>query len=72
MITMITSHIIYFLCQQTPIELLKKLDDVRLLESRKSARLADVDKNFAHLADMGSDRRRASATIDVPGHHIHG
>ncbi|KOB79006.1 putative Papillomavirus regulatory factor prf-1 [Operophtera brumata] len=48
-----------------PIELKKRLDEVRLMESRKSARLADVDTDFARLADMAGDRRRASATIEL-------
>lgn len=50
-------------------ELKKRLDEVRLLESRKSARLADSDTDFARLADMGtgSERKRASShSIDVP------
>lgn len=47
--------------------LTKRIDEVRLLESRKSARLADTDTDFARLADMGSDRKRASShSIDVP------
>ncbi|KAJ2946342.1 hypothetical protein O0L34_g12379 [Tuta absoluta] len=53
---------------EAPIDLKKRLDEVRLLESRKSARLADVDTDFARLADMAGDRRRASATIEVPAH----
>lgn len=59
-------HYKYFILLQVRIELKKKLDDVRLLESRKSARLADVDTDFARLADMAGDRRRSSATIEVP------
>ncbi|XP_048482060.1 zinc finger protein 704 isoform X1 [Plutella xylostella] len=55
-----------------PIELKKRLDEIRLLESRKSARLADSDTDFARLADMAGDRRRASATIEVPAHHMQG
>lgn len=55
-----------------PIELRKRLEEIRLLESRKSARLADVDTDFARLADMAGDRRRASATIEVPAHHMQG
>lgn len=41
---------------------------MRLLESRRSARLADQerDTDFAKLADMANDRRRASHSIDVP------
>ncbi|KAL3280807.1 hypothetical protein HHI36_004038 [Cryptolaemus montrouzieri] len=51
----------------TPFEVQKKLEEVRLLESRKSARLADQDTDFARLADMSGDRKRpASHTIDVP------
>ncbi|KPJ13652.1 hypothetical protein RR48_10836 [Papilio machaon] len=55
-----------------PIELKKRLEEIRLLESRKSARLADVDTDFARLADMAGDRRRASANIEVPTHHMQG
>ncbi|KAG7304476.1 hypothetical protein JYU34_011420, partial [Plutella xylostella] len=57
---------------KAPIELKKRLDEIRLLESRKSARLADSDTDFARLADMAGDRRRASATIEVPAHHMQG
>ncbi|KYN27386.1 hypothetical protein ALC57_03253, partial [Trachymyrmex cornetzi] len=32
--------------------LTKRIDEIRLLESRKSARLADQDTDFARLADM--------------------
>lgn len=46
---------------QTAIEVMKKLDDVRVLESRKSARLMDQDTDFARLADM-SDRKRSSSS----------
>lgn len=60
----------FFFGYQAPIELKKRLDEIRLLESRKSARLADVDTDFARLADMAGDRRRASATIEVPVHHM--
>lgn len=51
-----------------PFEVQKRLEEIRLLESRKSARLADQDTDFARLADMaGGDRKRnASHTIDVP------
>ncbi|VEN35963.1 unnamed protein product, partial [Callosobruchus maculatus] len=58
---------------KAPFEVQKRLEEVRLLESRKSARLADQDTDFARLADMAGDRKRtASHTIDVPasaGHH---
>ncbi|KAK6644693.1 hypothetical protein RUM43_000961 [Polyplax serrata] len=52
---------------QTPIELSKRLEEVRLLESRKSARLMDQDTDFARLADMAGDRKKTSShSIDVP------
>jgi len=51
---------------EPPIELKKRLEEIRLLESRRSARLADSDTDFAKLADMANDRRRASHSIDVP------
>lgn len=52
---------------QGQVELRKKLEEVRLLESRKSARLMDQDTDFARLADMAGDRKRASShVIDVP------
>lgn len=53
---------------QEPIELRKRLEEVRLLESRRSARLADQerDTDFARLADMGGDRRKTSHSIEVP------
>lgn len=57
----------FLLCEmQQPVELTKKLEEIRLLESRRSARLADSDTDFAKLADMANDRRRASNSIDVP------
>ncbi|XP_067615617.1 zinc finger protein 395 isoform X3 [Eurosta solidaginis] len=53
---------------EEPIEIRKRLEEVRLLESRRSARLADQerDTDFARLADMGGDRRRTSHSIEVP------
>uniref|UniRef100_A0A336MCZ1 CSON013853 protein n=1 Tax=Culicoides sonorensis TaxID=179676 RepID=A0A336MCZ1_CULSO len=59
---------IYLMGQESPLELKKKLEEVRLLESRRSARLADQerDTDFARLADMANDRRRQSHSIDVP------
>lgn len=54
-------------CPQSPVELRKRLEEVRLLESRKSARLMDQDTDFARLADMAGDRKRPSShVIDVP------
>jgi len=45
----------------------KKLDEVRLLESRKSARLQEQDFDFARLADVAERKRREqTASIDVP------
>ncbi|XP_047739180.1 zinc finger protein 395-like [Hyalella azteca] len=41
-----------------PEEVHKRLEEVRLLESRKSARLADSDTDFAKLADVATDRKR--------------
>lgn len=54
---------------QGSIEVIKKLDDVRVLESRKSARLMDQDTDFARLADM-SDRKRSSSSqnaVEISG-----
>ena len=53
---------------QAPIELTKRLEEIRLLESRRSQRLAvqEKDTDFARLADMAGDRRRQSNSIDVP------
>lgn len=56
---------------QGTMSLTKRIDEIRLLESRKSARLADQDTDFARLADMAGDRKRASShSIDVP--HVMG
>lgn len=56
-----------FICLQIPVELKIRLEEIRLLESRRSARLADQerDTDFARLADMAGDRRRASHSIDI-------
>ncbi|CAO1440799.1 unnamed protein product, partial [Diamesa serratosioi] len=54
---------------EAPMELTKKLEEVRLSESRRSPRLADQDRDtdFARLADMAGDRRRTSSQcIEVP------
>ncbi|CAG5078776.1 Similar to znf395: Zinc finger protein 395 (Xenopus laevis) [Cotesia congregata] len=57
--------------QEGTMRLTKRIDEIRLLESRKSARLADQDTDFARLADMAGDRKRASShSIDVP--HVPG
>uniref|UniRef100_T1JA62 DUF4772 domain-containing protein n=1 Tax=Strigamia maritima TaxID=126957 RepID=T1JA62_STRMM len=50
----------------------KRLEDVRLLESRKSARLQDLDQDYSRLADFGpieSRKRPTSSGIDVPLSH---
>lgn len=48
-----------------------KLDDIRLLESRKSARLSDQDTDYVKLADIptGEGKKRTSF-IDVPNFAI--
>ncbi|KAL5273854.1 ZNF395 family protein [Megaselia abdita] len=53
---------------EEPLELKKRLEETRLLESRRSARLSNLDRDtdFARLADMGGERRKASEKIDVP------
>ncbi|XP_052858999.1 uncharacterized protein DDB_G0283357 isoform X2 [Drosophila gunungcola] len=54
---------------EEPTELKKRLEEVRLLESRRSARLADQDRDtdFARLADMSGERRRTTThSIEVP------
>ncbi|XP_032674678.1 zinc finger protein 395 [Odontomachus brunneus] len=57
--------------QEGTMSLTKRIEEIRLLESRKSARLADQDTDFARLADMAGDRKRASShSIDVP--HVMG
>ncbi|XP_037507307.1 zinc finger protein 704 isoform X2 [Rhipicephalus sanguineus] len=50
------------------VQLHKRLEEVRLLESRKSARLQDLDTDYSRLAEGQSElRRRASSlSIDVP------
>lgn len=35
------------------VQFVKRLDEVRLLESRKSARLQDVDVDYSRLAEAG-------------------
>ena len=53
-------------------QVVKKLDDVRLIESRKSARLQDCDTDYSRLADMHrssqdpNKKRTVSHVIDVP------
>lgn len=50
-------------------EVNKKLEEVRLLESRKSARLVDQATDYSKLADVHTNdtkRRTVSHVIDVP------
>ncbi|XP_033227454.1 zinc finger protein 704-like isoform X2 [Belonocnema kinseyi] len=55
-------HVVFAPSGQESMSLVKKLDEVRLLESRKSARLSNSDTNFAKLADVNSDRKRSTST----------
>ncbi|KAK2721876.1 zinc finger protein 704-like [Artemia franciscana] len=49
------------------IETKKSLEEIRLIESRKSARLADSDTvNYAKLADSCDRKRSSTSWIDVP------
>ncbi|XP_060081033.1 zinc finger protein 704-like [Ylistrum balloti] len=51
------------------IELIRKIDDLRLMESRKSARLVDQATDYSKLADLnvqGDKKRTVSHVIDVP------
>lgn len=50
------------------IQVQRRLEEVRLLRSRKSARLLDQDKDYCRLADVHSEskRRAVSSSIDVP------
>lgn len=56
-------------------ELIRRLDEIRLLESRKSARLEDRDTNYSKMADLSFHResearkRTVSQGIDVPAKH---
>ena len=50
------------------LEVVRRIDEVRLLESRKSARLQDQDTDYSRLADVHSEpkKRAVSHVIDVP------
>ncbi|XP_064652997.1 zinc finger protein 395-like isoform X2 [Lineus longissimus] len=50
------------------VELTRKVDDVRLMESRKSARLQDQDTDYSKLVEMHPEpkKRAVSHVIDVP------
>ena len=66
----------YFVLQGDCETLLKKIDEVRLLESRKSARLINSDTDFSKLADLNISqsnvtaeaRKAISKAIEVPQH----
>ena len=48
---------------------MKKIDEVRLLESRKSARLINSDTDFSKLADLNISseaKKTVSKAIEVP------
>ncbi|ESO02066.1 hypothetical protein HELRODRAFT_161293 [Helobdella robusta] len=46
-----------------------KLDDIRLMESRKSARLSEMDTDYTKMADLTSvENKKRSNCIDVPSH----
>lgn len=54
------------------LEVSKRIDEVRLMKSRKSARLADQDTDYSKLADLQlteSKKRTVSSGIDVPNKH---
>lgn len=54
---------------KSKIELLRKIEEIRLVVSRRSARLQDhQNTNYSHMADIPSDSRRraVSHSIDVP------
>lgn len=55
------------------LEITKRLDEVRFLKSRKSARLQDLDTDYSKLADLQlseSKKRTVSSGIDVPSKQI--
>lgn len=55
------------------VDITKRLEDVRLLKSRKSARLQDQDTDYSKLADLhlGEAKKRiVSQGIDVPAKHL--
>jgi hypothetical protein len=62
-----TISTLIFLYQQEETILLK-IDEVRLLESRKSARLVNSDTDFSKLADIATSGapQRGSKAIEVP------
>lgn len=55
----------------TELEVTRRLDEVRLLQSRKSARLQDQDTDYSRLADVHAEpkKRTVSQIIEVPSHN---
>ena len=49
-------------------EIFRSLEELRLIASRKSARLQDQDTDYSRLADVHSEskKRAVSSVIDVP------
>lgn len=55
------------------VDVTKRLEEVRLLKSRKSARLQDQDTDYSKLADLHlseAKKRIVSQGIDVPAKHM--
>ncbi|KAH3780926.1 zinc finger protein 704-like [Dreissena polymorpha] len=55
------------------IDVIKRLDDVRLMKSRKSSRLKDQDTDYSKLADLQlneAKKRTVSSGIDMPSKPI--
>ncbi|CAG0890364.1 unnamed protein product, partial [Cyprideis torosa] len=50
----------------SPFEVKRRVEDIRLLESRRSPRLMDSEVDFAKLADVGvSERKRNQVDRDI-------
>ena len=48
-------------------EVIRKLEEIRLMESRKSSRLQNQDVHYNKMADFSESKRRiVSHSIDVP------
>ena len=58
-----TSCVFFFLFQAET--QLKKIDEIRLLESRKSARLVNSDTDFSKLADVNISSSAAAAGVNL-------
>nr|XP_006812128.1 PREDICTED: zinc finger protein 395-like [Saccoglossus kowalevskii] len=65
---------VFIKINETGVETLiqRKIDEVRLLKSRKSARLQDSETDYLKLADMCPEpkKRTASQEINVPSHGV--